>query len=73
MTDLILLGLEVSEETQLVFFLLLLLIYLVTVLGNTGMILITHLDPQLHTLMYFCFTHLSFLNLRYSSVITLKI
>ncbi|XP_003467943.1 olfactory receptor 8H1-like [Cavia porcellus] len=66
----ILMGLADSEETQLVLFLLFLLIYLVTVLGNAGMILIIHLDPQLHIPMYFFLTHLSFLDLSYTSVIT---
>ncbi|KAM6159719.1 olfactory receptor 8H1-like [Erethizon dorsatum] len=68
--DFVLTGLADSEETQLVLFLLFLLIYLVTVLGNAGMILIIRLDPQLHTPMYFFLTHLSFLDLSYSSVIT---
>ncbi|XP_004648615.1 olfactory receptor 8H1-like [Octodon degus] len=68
--DFILLGLADSAETQLGLFLLFLLIYLVTVLGNAGMILLIRLDPQLHTPMYFFLTHLSFLDLSYSSVIT---
>ncbi|KAM6160837.1 olfactory receptor 8H1-like [Erethizon dorsatum] len=68
--DFVLMGLADSEETQLVLFLLFLLIYLVTVLGNAGMVLIIRLDPQLHTPMYFFLTHLSFLDLSYSSVIT---
>ncbi|XP_012922931.1 olfactory receptor 8H1-like [Heterocephalus glaber] len=66
----ILMGLMGSAETQLVLSMLFLLIYLITVLGNVGMILIIHLDPQLHTPMYFFLTHLSFLDLSYSSVIT---
>ncbi|XP_004645847.1 olfactory receptor 8H1-like [Octodon degus] len=70
--DFILLGLVDSAEAQLVLFLLFLLIYLVTVLGNAGMILLIRLDPQLHTPMYFFLTHLSFLDLSYSSVITPK-
>ncbi|XP_004648617.2 olfactory receptor 8H1-like [Octodon degus] len=68
--DFILLGLADSEKTQLGLFLLFLLIYLVTVLGNAGMILLIRLDTQLHTPMYFFLTHLSFLDLSYSSVIT---
>ncbi|XP_003468026.1 olfactory receptor 8H1-like [Cavia porcellus] len=70
--DFVLLGLTDSEETQLVLFLLFLMIYLVTVLGNGGMILTIRLDPQMHTPMYFFLTHLSFLDLSYSSVITPK-
>ncbi|EHB11753.1 Olfactory receptor 8H3 [Heterocephalus glaber] len=68
----ILMGLTNSAETQLVLSMLFLLIYLITVLGNMGMILIIRLDPQLHTPMYFFLTHLSFLDLSYSSVITPK-
>ncbi|XP_013361819.1 PREDICTED: olfactory receptor 8H1-like [Chinchilla lanigera] len=70
MPDFILLGLADSAEAQLLLFLLFLLIYLVTVLGNAGMMLLIRLDPQLHTPMYFFLTHLSFLDLSYSSVIT---
>ncbi|XP_005408284.1 PREDICTED: olfactory receptor 8H1-like [Chinchilla lanigera] len=69
-SDFILLGLADSAEAQLLLFLLFLLIYLVTVLGNAGMMLLICLDPQLHTPMYFFLTHLSFLDLSYSSVIT---
>ncbi|KFO21804.1 olfactory receptor 8H1 [Fukomys damarensis] len=68
----ILVGLTDSTETQLVLSVLFLLIYLITVLGNAGMILIIRLDPQLHTPMYFFLTHLSFLDLSYSSVISPK-
>ncbi|XP_008541919.2 olfactory receptor 8H1 [Equus przewalskii] len=70
--DFILIGLTDSEETQLVLFMLFLLIYLITVLGNVGMILIIHLNVQLHTPMYFFLSHLSFLDLSYSTVITPK-
>ncbi|XP_075404299.1 olfactory receptor 8H1-like [Tenrec ecaudatus] len=72
MSDFILMGLTDSEALQLVLFHLFLLIYLVTVLGNTGMIFIIRLDLQLHTPMYFFLSHLSFIDLSYSSVITPK-
>ncbi|XP_057585521.1 olfactory receptor 8H1-like [Hippopotamus amphibius kiboko] len=68
----ILMGLTDSEELQLVLFMLFLLIYLITVLGNAGMMLIIHLHLQLHTPMYFLLSHLSFLDLCYSTVITPK-
>ncbi|XP_075403758.1 olfactory receptor 8H1-like [Tenrec ecaudatus] len=70
--DFILEGLTDSEEVRLVLFHLFLLIYMVTVLGNAGMILIICLDLQLHTPMYFFLSHLSFIDLSYSSVITPK-
>ncbi|XP_059114848.1 olfactory receptor 8H1-like [Peromyscus eremicus] len=70
--DFILVGLTDSKEIQLVLSVLFLLIYLVTVLGNIGMMLIIRLDAQLHTPMYFFLTHLSLLDLSYSTVITPK-
>ncbi|XP_028638977.1 olfactory receptor 8H1-like [Grammomys surdaster] len=70
--DLMLVGLTDSKEIQLVLSVLFLLIYMLTVLGNIGMILIIHLDVQLHTPMYFFLTQLSFLDLSYSTVITPK-
>ncbi|XP_036866825.2 olfactory receptor 8H1-like [Manis javanica] len=70
--DFILLGLTDSPEVQLVLFLLFLLMYLLTVLGNAGMFLVICLDVRLHTPMYFFLSHLSFLDLIYSTVITPK-
>ncbi|XP_037696560.1 olfactory receptor 8H1-like [Choloepus didactylus] len=70
--DFILMGLTDSEDTRRALFVLFLLIYLFTVLGNTGMILIIRLDLQLHTPMYFFLSQLSFLDLCYSTVITPK-
>ncbi|KAM6159102.1 olfactory receptor 8H1-like [Rhynchocyon petersi] len=72
LSDFVLMGLTDSEEIELVLFILFLLIYLITVLGNAGMVLLIHLDPQLHTPMYFFLSHLSFLDLNYSTVITPK-
>ncbi|XP_069888014.1 olfactory receptor 8H1-like [Dipodomys merriami] len=68
----ILMGLTDSREIQLALSVLFLLIYLITVLGNLGMIMLICLDHQLHTPMYFFLTHLSFIDLSYSSVITPK-
>ncbi|XP_070328925.1 olfactory receptor 8H1-like [Odocoileus virginianus] len=71
-SDFILMGLTDFEEIRLVLFTLFLLIYLITVLGNVGMILIICLDSQLNTPMYFLLSHLSFLDLSYSRVTTPK-
>ncbi|XP_037695437.1 olfactory receptor 8H1-like [Choloepus didactylus] len=70
--DFILMGLTDSEEIQQALFMVFLLIYLINLLGNAGMILIIHLDLQLHTPMYFFLGHLSFLDISYSTVITPK-
>ncbi|XP_037377413.1 olfactory receptor 8H1-like [Talpa occidentalis] len=70
--DFILVGFTDAEDIQLVLFVLFLLIYLVTVLGNAGMITVIRLDAQLHTPMYFFLSHLSFIDLSYSNVVTPK-
>ncbi|XP_049991914.1 olfactory receptor 8H1-like [Alexandromys fortis] len=71
-SNFILMGLTDSKEIQLVLSVLFLFIYMATVLGNIGMMLIIRLEVQLHTPMYFFLTHLSFLDLIYSTVITPK-
>ncbi|KAH0506522.1 Olfactory receptor 8H3 [Microtus ochrogaster] len=71
-SNFMLMGLTDSKEIQLVLSVLFLFIYMATVLGNTSMMLIIRLDVQLHTPMYFFLTHLSFLDLIYSTVITPK-
>ncbi|KAM4845595.1 olfactory receptor 8H1-like [Thomomys bottae] len=68
----ILMGPVDSVQMQLALSILFFLMYLTTVLGNLGMIMIIRLDLQLHTPMYFFLTHLSFIDLSYSSVITPK-
>ncbi|XP_077003369.1 olfactory receptor 8H1-like [Tamandua tetradactyla] len=70
--DFILMGLADSEEIHRVLIMLFLLIYLITVLENAEVILVIHLDLQLHTPMYSFLSHLSFLDLSYSTVITPK-
>ncbi|XP_053451449.1 olfactory receptor 8D2 [Nycticebus coucang] len=71
-TEFILEGLTKRSELQLPLFLLFLGIYVVTVIGNLGMILLITVSPQLHFPMYFFLSHLSFIDLCYSSVITPK-
>ncbi|XP_007519544.1 olfactory receptor 9Q2 [Erinaceus europaeus] len=50
-------------------FLLFLSFYLVTLVGNVGMILLICRDRRLHTPMYFFLSHLSFVDICYSSTI----
>ncbi|XP_043849596.1 olfactory receptor 8D2-like [Dromiciops gliroides] len=68
----ILAGLTDKPELQLPLFLLFLGIYVVTVVGNLGMILLIAISSQLHSPMYYFLSHLSFIDLCYSSVITPK-
>ncbi|KAB0359317.1 hypothetical protein FD754_003473 [Muntiacus muntjak] len=71
-SEFILEGLTKCPELQLPLFLLFLGIYVVTVVGNLGMIFLIAISSQLHSPMYYFLSHLSFIDLCYSSVITPK-
>ncbi|XP_006243206.2 olfactory receptor 8G50-like [Rattus norvegicus] len=71
-TEFILAGLTDKPELQLPLFLLFLGIYVVTVVGNLGMITLILFSSQLHTPMYFFLSSLSFIDLCHSTVITPK-
>nr|XP_006116489.1 olfactory receptor 8U9-like [Pelodiscus sinensis] len=68
-TEFILSGLTDRPELQLPLFVLFLLIYVITLVGNGGMILLITIDSRLHTPMYFFLRTLSFSDLCCSSVI----
>uniref|UniRef100_A0A8C2LPJ0 Olfactory receptor n=1 Tax=Cricetulus griseus TaxID=10029 RepID=A0A8C2LPJ0_CRIGR len=63
----ILLGLSAHPKLEKTFFVLILLIYLVILLGNGVLILVTILDTHLHTPMYFFLGNLSFLDICYTT------
>ncbi|XP_074084001.1 olfactory receptor 5D18-like [Macrotis lagotis] len=69
----ILLGFSDYPKLQVPLFILFLIIYIVTVLGNLGMIVIIRINPKLHTPMYFFLSHLSFVDFSYSTIITPKL
>ncbi|XP_055439419.1 putative olfactory receptor 8G3 [Bubalus kerabau] len=71
-TEFILAGLTDQPQLQLPLFLLFLGIYVVTVMGNLGMITLIGLSSHLHTPMYYFLTNLSFIDLCQSTVITPK-
>nr|XP_006992641.1 olfactory receptor 150-like [Peromyscus maniculatus bairdii] len=71
-TEFILSGLTDKPELQLPLFLLFLGIYLLTVLGNLGMIILILLSSHLHTPMYFFLSSLSFIDLCYATVVIPK-
>nr|XP_028560084.1 olfactory receptor 12-like [Podarcis muralis] len=71
-TEFILVSFKGQPQMQIVFLLLFLLMYTITLVGNAGMILITSSDSKLHTPMYYFLKNLSFLDICYSSVITPK-
>ncbi|XP_052045598.1 olfactory receptor 145-like [Apodemus sylvaticus] len=68
--EFILLGLTQKPELQLPLFFLFLGIYVVSMVGNLGLIVLIVLNPHLHTPMYYFLFNLSFTDLCYSSVIT---
>ncbi|XP_008561668.1 PREDICTED: olfactory receptor 5AL1-like [Galeopterus variegatus] len=70
MTEFILLGLTNNPELQAILFGIFLLIYLVTVMGNLGLIVLIQISPQLHTPMYFFLSHLAFVDFYGTSAIT---
>uniref|UniRef100_A0A8C8REJ5 G-protein coupled receptors family 1 profile domain-containing protein n=1 Tax=Pelusios castaneus TaxID=367368 RepID=A0A8C8REJ5_9SAUR len=70
--DFVLVGFMDHPELQVPLFFLFLVIYIITLVGNLGMILLIRSDSQLHTPMYFFLSHLSFVDICYSSVITPK-
>ncbi|XP_043828094.1 olfactory receptor 5D18-like [Dromiciops gliroides] len=69
----ILLGFSDYPDIQIPLFLVFLVVYIITVIGNLGMIVIIRINPKLHTPMYIFLSHLSFLDFCYSSVITPKL
>ncbi|XP_027731135.1 olfactory receptor 1030-like [Vombatus ursinus] len=69
-TEFILLGLTAQPELQPILFLIFLVVYLITVVGNVGMIALIRSDPKLHTPMYFFLSHLSFVDLCHSTNVT---
>ena len=72
LTQFILLGLADTLELQVIFFCFFLVIYMLTVVGDVGMILLIRTDSQLHTPVYFFLANLSFVDVCYSSIITPK-
>ncbi|XP_030046456.1 olfactory receptor 1019-like [Microcaecilia unicolor] len=70
--EFVLLGLTDDPVLQIILFVLFLLIYIITVLGSGVIITVIRLSPRLHTPMYFFLSHLSFVDLCYSSTITPK-
>uniref|UniRef100_A0A8C8YVP2 Olfactory receptor n=1 Tax=Prolemur simus TaxID=1328070 RepID=A0A8C8YVP2_PROSS len=67
-TEFLFLGLSADPHVQALLFVLFLGIYLLTIVGNLMLLLVIRLDSQLHTPMYFLLSHLSFVDLCFSSV-----
>ncbi|KAM4846929.1 olfactory receptor 5B2-like [Thomomys bottae] len=72
-TQFTLLGLTSDPDLQVPLFVTFLIIYMVTLAGNLGMVLLILLDSRLHTPMYFFLGNLSLVDFCYSSAVTPKV
>ncbi|XP_064145248.1 olfactory receptor 5P76-like [Loxodonta africana] len=69
-TEFILLGLTEDPTLQVVLFMVILCIYLVTISGNLSIIILIRISSQLHHPMYFFLSHLALADTGYSSSVT---
>ncbi|XP_006896381.1 PREDICTED: olfactory receptor 2B11-like [Elephantulus edwardii] len=65
--EFILLGFTDCPWLELSLFIILLITYPMAMMGNIAIILVSKLDPQLHSPMYFFLTNLSFLDMCYTT------
>ncbi|XP_051022527.1 olfactory receptor 8K3-like [Acomys russatus] len=68
-TQFILMGISERPELQAPLFGLFLVIYMSSMFGNIGMIILTTVDSRLHTPMYFFIRHLAITDLGYSTAV----
>ncbi|XP_020831801.2 olfactory receptor 5B12-like [Phascolarctos cinereus] len=66
-------GLTDAPELQVPLFIMFMVIYLSTLVGNLGMIALISWDSHLHTAMYFFLSNLSLVDFGYSSAVTPKV
>ena len=62
-----LLGFSKQPLLEAALFVIVVVFYLLTLLGNVAIIVLAHLDPRLHTPMYLFLTHLSLMDLCYTT------
>ncbi|XP_020742954.2 olfactory receptor 2H2-like isoform X2 [Odocoileus virginianus] len=65
----ILLGFSDQPHLEMVLLLVVSIIYILTLMGNTAIILVSYFNPKLHTPMYFFLSNLSFLDLCFTTSI----
>uniref|UniRef100_A0A8C2YTH4 Olfactory receptor n=1 Tax=Chinchilla lanigera TaxID=34839 RepID=A0A8C2YTH4_CHILA len=66
--EFVLLGLSQIQELQKLLFLVFLLVYIITVVGNLLIMITVTFEPRLHTPMYFLLRNLAVIDLCYSTV-----
>ncbi|XP_058382901.1 olfactory receptor 8K3-like [Diceros bicornis minor] len=67
--EFILMGITDRPEMQAPLFGLFLIIYIVSAVGNLGIVILTKMDARLQTPMYFFLRHLAFIDLGYSTTV----
>ncbi|XP_037374479.1 olfactory receptor 2G3-like [Talpa occidentalis] len=67
--DFILVGFSDQPDLEKIFFIGVLVSYLLTLVGNTVIILLSSIDPKLKTPMYFFLTHLSLVDICFTTSI----
>ncbi|XP_055980637.1 olfactory receptor 2T27 [Sorex fumeus] len=70
--DFVLLGLFNNTRLPWLLFVLILVVYIISIASNTIMIILIHIDSNLHTPMYFLLSHLSIMDILYISTIVPK-
>ncbi|XP_025121616.2 olfactory receptor 5B12-like [Bubalus bubalis] len=73
MTEFILAGITDDPQLQIPLFLVFTLIYLLTLVGNLGVITLILLDSRLHTPMYFFLSNLALVDFGYSTAVSPKV
>nr|XP_004667807.1 olfactory receptor 8K3-like [Jaculus jaculus] len=68
-TEFVLMGITNRPELQAPLFGLFLVIYVISVMGNLGIIILTNMDVRLQTPMYFFLRHLAFTDFVYSTTV----
>nr|XP_034981104.1 olfactory receptor 1020-like [Zootoca vivipara] len=66
----VLMGFSDRPEMAAILFALFLVNYLITIVGNLGILMLIRVDARLHTPMYFFLSNLSFLDICYSTTIS---
>ncbi|XP_046500350.1 olfactory receptor 8K3-like [Equus quagga] len=69
LNEFVLLGITDHPELQAPLFGLFLIIYVISLVGNLGMVMLTKMDSRLQTPMYFFLRHLAFTDLGYSTTV----
>ncbi|KAG3288886.1 hypothetical protein H1C71_025187, partial [Ictidomys tridecemlineatus] len=64
-----LLGFSDQPQLEIILFVVVLISYLLILVGNTAIIMVSRLDSKLHTPMYFFLTNLSFFDLAFTTSI----